>query len=102
MLKVEVTNLFVEKQLIPFGGLKRLEFSGELPAFDSNRRKTTNPLRGIETLLRQAEDLGRITVEKQLIPFGGLKPYFEGVLPPRFASPCGKITNPLRGIETRF
>jgi len=66
----------VEKQLIPFGGLKPSSQWYSLTNTPS-RGKTTNPLRGIET---------RLGVDA-------------------FSQECenrGKTTNPLRGIETEL
>jgi len=62
----------VEKQLIPFGGLK-LSFCRTRNSCRLRSGKTTNPLRGIETRFCAGccPYEGRCCVEKQLIPLGG-------------------------------
>ena len=63
-------------------------------------RKTTNPLRGTETPRFLVLVPNLVHVEKQRIPFGGLKRLRDFA---RSHSGQGrKTTNPLRGTETRW
>ena len=87
----------VEKQRIPFGGLKLVSRSVASAAAAS--RKTTNPLRGTETTFHdRLLDYHIGSVEKQRIPFGGLKHVLNNLLALPFVR--RKTTNPLRGTET--
>ena len=90
----------VEKQRIPFGGLKLEGFLVRCRVVGECRRKTTNPLRGTETRPARSAPVSVCRVEKQRIPFGGLKRVEQDQDVLDSLPQSRKTMNPLRGTET--
>ena len=75
--------------------------NGGIPGGTPPRRKTTNRLRAIETLITTSPSEPGIGVARPLIAFGRLKHLTRGHQP-SILTVCRKTTNRLRAIETQY